>query len=88
MSIDNALEAITIDAAWQMHADDQIGSIEVGKQADFTVLSANPYQVAPAQWRSIKPTATWLGGKQTSGTVAPHSDWTIDEQHHRASICC
>lgn len=74
MSIDNALEAITIDAAWQMHAEDQIGSIEVGKQADFTVLSADPYKVAPAQWNSIKPTATWLGGKQTSGTVAPYLD--------------
>lgn len=66
MTVDNALEAITIDAAWQMHAEDKIGSIEVGKQADFTLLSANPHKVDPIDWAAIKPMATWVAGEQTS----------------------
>lgn len=67
MTIQNALEAITIDAAWQMHADHDIGSIEVGKRADFTLLSANPFEIEAEKWLSIKPLATWVDGKQVSG---------------------
>ena len=37
-----ALRAVTIDAAWQVFLDAEIGSIEVGKRADLVVLSGNP----------------------------------------------
>lgn len=37
-----ALRAITIDAAWQVFMDDQVGSIEPGKLADLVVLSGSP----------------------------------------------
>ena len=35
----SALRAVTIDAAWQVFMDDDIGSIEPGKLADLVVLS-------------------------------------------------
>ncbi len=38
LSLYQALRAITIDAAYQLGRDDELGSIEVGKKADFTVL--------------------------------------------------
>lgn len=38
----SALRAVTIDAAWQIFMDDQIGSIEPGKLADLVVLSGSP----------------------------------------------
>ena len=38
----SALRAVTIDAAWQVFMDDDIGSIEAGKLADLVVLSGNP----------------------------------------------
>lgn len=30
---------MTIDAAWQCHMDDIVGSIEAGKMADFVILN-------------------------------------------------
>ncbi len=39
---EQAIRAQTIDAAYQLFADDRIGSIEVGKYADLVVLSADP----------------------------------------------
>jgi predicted amidohydrolase YtcJ len=37
-----ALRATTIDSAWQLRLEHDRGSIEVGKRADFAVLSADP----------------------------------------------
>ena len=42
ISVLSALRAQTIDAAWQVFKEDQRGSIETGKVADFAVLSRNP----------------------------------------------
>ncbi len=42
-----ALKAMTIWPAWQHHEERDKGSIEVGKIADFVVLSADPTQVDP-----------------------------------------
>ena len=41
-----ALRAHTIDAAWQVFREDDLGSIEAEKSADFAVLSKNPLQNA------------------------------------------
>ena len=49
-----ALRAVTIDAAAQLHMDDEIGSIEAGKSADFTALQANPYSVPIANIGEIE----------------------------------
>jgi predicted amidohydrolase YtcJ len=56
-----ALRAITTDAAWQIHADDR-GSLEVGKLADFAILSADPWSSDPATWAEITCEETRLGG--------------------------
>ncbi len=57
-----ALAAVTIDAAYQLHLDHLIGSIETGKHADFTVLAANPLTVDPAGLRDIDVWGTVLAG--------------------------
>ncbi len=38
------------------------GSLEVGKSADFVVLSADPYAVETAQLPDITATQTWFAG--------------------------
>ncbi len=60
-SAESALRAITTDAAWQVHGDDR-GSLEVGKKADFAVLSANPWTSDPATWADIKVHETRIDG--------------------------
>lgn len=62
ISVREAMRAVTIDAAWQLGVDDEIGSIEVGKAADFTVLERNPLQCDAAELESIGVVGTWVGG--------------------------
>ena len=63
ISVDDALRAITIDAAYQIMLDDKVGSLEVGKLADFVILEKNPRQTDPSQIRHIKVKETWIDGK-------------------------
>lgn len=61
-----ALRAVTIDAAWQLGADHDTGSIEVGKRADFTVLECDPFDVAAEDLDRIDVLGTWLDGRPTT----------------------
>ena len=47
ISVQAALEAITVGAAYTLKLDHKIGSIESGKLADFAVLEDDPFAVAP-----------------------------------------
>lgn len=58
-----ALKALTIWAAYQHFEDDQKGSIEVGKLADFTILSANPLTVDPMTIKDIDVVETIKEGR-------------------------
>jgi predicted amidohydrolase YtcJ len=64
ISVDDAIRAVTIDAAYQMMSDDKIGSLEVGKLADFVVLEKNPRTTLSEQIGDIKVLQTWVGGKR------------------------
>ena len=45
VTIHEAMKAVTIDAAWQLHKDDCLGSLREGKKADLVIVSDNPYKV-------------------------------------------
>ncbi|MEI2730256.1 MAG: amidohydrolase [Candidatus Nanopelagicales bacterium] len=63
IAIDEALNAITINAAWHLFSDTEVGSIEVGKFADFTELSADPYTVEPSDLEAtVRVLGTWING--------------------------
>ena len=57
-----ALRAITLDAAWSLGLEDEIGSLEIGKQADFTILGANPLETKPEDWPNIEIWGVILDG--------------------------
>ncbi len=59
---EQALQAITLNAAWSLGLDDIIGSIEAGKLADFTVLGANPMETDAENWPEIPVWGVVLGG--------------------------
>jgi len=58
-----ALKAITISAARTLNLEDHIGSIKVGKTANFTILKENPFKVDPMLIKDITVLATVYKGK-------------------------
>lgn len=63
VTLDDALKAITINGAYQLKRDHEIGSLAVGKYADLVELSADIYTVAPDQIvEKVKVLGTWVGG--------------------------
>ncbi len=63
VSLDAALKAITIDAAWAVGMEAEIGSIAVGKKADFTVLAQDPYEVGAQGLKDIEVLGTVFEGR-------------------------
>lgn len=63
ISVADALRAITLGAAYSLKMDQEIGSIETGKRADFAVLEEDPTAVAPIDLRDVPVWGTVLGGK-------------------------
>ena len=57
-----ALKAMTIDAAWQIHMEDKIGSLEKGKYADFIILDKNPFKIPVSELEDIKCLKTFVNG--------------------------
>jgi len=58
----DALDMYTRAAAFAMHREDEIGSLEPGKLADFVVLDASPLDVDPERIADIQVLATVVGG--------------------------
>lgn len=63
INLDEALYAITLGAAYTLHMDDEIGSIETGKKADFAVLEDDPTELGGADLRNIRVWGTVQGGR-------------------------
>lgn len=63
ISVEDALFALTLGAAYTLKLDGEIGSIEVGKKADFAVLGEDPLAVAPEKLKDIKVLGTVMGGR-------------------------
>ena len=66
ISVAAALHAITLGAAYTLHMDHLVGSIEVGKHADFCVLREDPLALPAQRLKDIEVLGTCL--LYTSGT--------------------
>ncbi len=62
LAAQDALAMYTRAAAFAMHREDEIGSLEPGKLADFVVLDASPLDVDPERIGDIEVLATVVGG--------------------------
>lgn len=63
LSLDGALRGITIEAAYSWGMEDSLGSIEVGKVANFTILDQDPYKVDVNTLKDIPVYATVFESK-------------------------
>jgi predicted amidohydrolase YtcJ len=65
LTLDQALRAVTVNGAYQLRREHEIGSIEAGKLADFVELSADITTVEPGAIKDkVKVLGTWLGGRR------------------------
>lgn len=62
ITVAEALQAITLGAAQTLQADHELGSIEIGKRADFAILEADPESVDPMTLKDIEIWGTVVGG--------------------------
>ncbi|UCF07011.1 MAG: amidohydrolase [bacterium] len=63
LTVDEAVRAFSIDAAYAAHEEDLRGTITPGKLADFIVLSEDIMRIEPERIPDIRVLATILGGE-------------------------
>lgn len=64
LTVERALAAYTLEAARAAGWGSERGSLEVGKRADWLVLSADPRAVAPAALAALTVEETWVSGRR------------------------
>ncbi len=84
VTIGQALKAETIHGAYQLKRDKEVGSLEVGKYADFVELSADLTAVKPIEiTEKVKVLGTWVGGKKIDLKKFIAEVATIDPAEHK-----
>jgi adenine deaminase len=77
VSAEQALRGVTIEAAYSLKLEDEVGTISPGKRANFTVLTDSPLSVDPLKIRDI---TVW--GTVMEGRVLP----AVQRQAKRAEV--
>ena len=67
MTLTQALRCFTLDAAYAGHQENAIGSLEVGKWADFIVIDRDLFKIPAAAIRTTGVLQTWVAGRQVYG---------------------
>jgi len=63
LDIESLIRGYTIDAAYQLHMEDEIGSLEVGKKADLVVLDRNLFETDAYEIHETEVLMTILDGE-------------------------
>ena len=63
LTIPSVIRAITANSAYELHAEHEVGTIEVGKLADLIVLDRNILKIPSRELADVKVLLTVVGGK-------------------------
>jgi len=63
VSLATMIDAYTINAAWLMHQEDIVGSIEAGKRADITILDRKLFEIPATEISDARVLLTLLDGE-------------------------
>lgn len=69
ISLKNLVDGYTRNGAYQLGIENQVGSLEPGKQADFIVLNQNIFEIDKYSIHQTKPDAVILDGKIVHGAL-------------------
>ncbi len=64
ISMEQSLYCYTMGSAVASRVDSKIGSLQVGKKADFVVLDNSPFEVEIDKLSELTPESVWVGGKK------------------------
>jgi predicted amidohydrolase YtcJ len=70
IGVADALRTITLGAAWTLKLDGEIGSIEVGKRADFAVLDDDPLEIGAEALKDVRVWGTVQDGRVFAAAAA------------------
>jgi len=66
LSTQEALKAMTATGAYSAFQEDMLGTLSVGKWADFVLLDKNPLETKPEDLKDINVGQTWVAGKRVA----------------------
>ncbi len=66
-----ALHSFTLAAAYAASQEDDLGSLEVGKWADFIVIDRDYFEIPDSQIDDIQVLQTWVGGEKVYAADDP-----------------
>ena len=64
VTLQEALRGFTLDAAYSAFQDEQLGTLELGKRADFIVIDRDIFAIPGKEIRGTEVLQTWINGQQ------------------------
>ncbi|WP_413275522.1 amidohydrolase [Floridanema evergladense] len=88
ISVERALNGVTLESAYFMQLENEIGSIKAGKKADFAILEQDPFDVPSDQLKDIVVWGVVFEGEKfqssqepSSTSAAPSVQFAIDKTY-------
>ncbi len=76
---EQAIRGMTIWAAKACFLEKEVGSLEVGKKADFIIVNQDLMKVSGSEVLNTKVVSTWLGGKRVTDNNG--DAWLVSSQY-------